>query len=213
MLGENIQNLRKQKGLTQEELAIRLHVVRQTVSKWEKGLSVPDAETIQKIAEELDAPLGQLLGADVPVEENKNEVAEQLARINEQLAIKNRRARRIWKVIAGIFVASVLLMIISISLFGVASKGPVTYTDYLSATVVEAEEEYFIIEVTEVDDEEMFGSLIGRDCILYKDQVSNDETVVVGDEIRLVFSAINTENDLIEFDVVDIVESTHYEIE
>ena len=43
MLNENIRNLRKQKGLSQEELANRIHVVRQTVSKWESGLSVPDS--------------------------------------------------------------------------------------------------------------------------------------------------------------------------
>ena len=39
MLNENIKAIRKQRGLSQEELAIRLHVVRQTVSKWEKGVS------------------------------------------------------------------------------------------------------------------------------------------------------------------------------
>ena len=48
MLQENIKVFRKERGLTQEELAIRLNVVRQTVSKWEKGLSVPDAELLQK---------------------------------------------------------------------------------------------------------------------------------------------------------------------
>ena len=46
MLNENIRNLRKSKGLSQEELAIRLNVVRQTISKWEKGLSVPDSSMI-----------------------------------------------------------------------------------------------------------------------------------------------------------------------
>lgn len=50
MLQENIKTFRKDRGLTQEELAIRVNVVRQTVSKWEKGLSVPDADTLQKIA-------------------------------------------------------------------------------------------------------------------------------------------------------------------
>lgn len=40
MLNENIKNLRKAKGLSQEELAIKLNVVRQTVSKWEKGVSL-----------------------------------------------------------------------------------------------------------------------------------------------------------------------------
>ena len=39
MLNENIKNLRKAKGISQEELAIRLNVVRQTVSKWERGVS------------------------------------------------------------------------------------------------------------------------------------------------------------------------------
>ena len=39
MLNENIKNLRKSKGLSQEELAIKLNVVRQTISKWEKGVS------------------------------------------------------------------------------------------------------------------------------------------------------------------------------
>ena len=54
MLNENIRNLRKSKGLSQEELAIRLNVVRQTISKWEKGLSVPDSSMIISLAEELD---------------------------------------------------------------------------------------------------------------------------------------------------------------
>ena len=51
MLNENLKQLRKSKGLSQEELAIRLNVVRQTISKWEKGLSVPDADMLIKIAD------------------------------------------------------------------------------------------------------------------------------------------------------------------
>ena len=53
MFNDNLVRIRKAKGFTQEELAVRLNVVRQTVSKWEKGLSVPDAITLKKIAEEL----------------------------------------------------------------------------------------------------------------------------------------------------------------
>ena len=49
MLSENLKNLRKAKGFSQEELAARLHVVRQTVSKWEKGRSVPDAELLVRL--------------------------------------------------------------------------------------------------------------------------------------------------------------------
>ena len=50
MLNKNIKALRKAKGLSQEELAIKLNVVRQTVSKWEKGLSVPDTGMVIQIA-------------------------------------------------------------------------------------------------------------------------------------------------------------------
>lgn len=114
MLSDNIRILRKQKGFTQEELAIRLHVVRQTVSKWEKGLSVPDADTLQRLAELLEVEVRQLLGSAVDMEKGNSEVAEQLARINEQLAIKNRRARRIWKTIGIILLVLLIFNILAI---------------------------------------------------------------------------------------------------
>lgn len=65
MLNENIKNLRKAKGLSQEELAIKLNVVRQTVSKWEKGLSVPDSSMLISLAKELDTSVSILLGETV----------------------------------------------------------------------------------------------------------------------------------------------------
>jgi len=114
MLAENLKTLRKVNGLSQEELAIRLNVVRQTVSKWEKGLSVPDADLLIRLAEVFDVPVSQLLGARIENEQEINAVAEQLARINEQLAIKNRRARRVWKVVAIVLASIVLLYIIAI---------------------------------------------------------------------------------------------------
>ena len=97
MFGENLKTLRKQKGFSQEELATRLHVVRQTISKWEKNLSVPDADTLIRLAEILEVSVSELLGAKIENENTASDVAEQLSRINEQLAIKNRRSRRIWK--------------------------------------------------------------------------------------------------------------------
>ena len=123
MLGENIKTLRKNKGLTQEELAIRLKVVRQTVSKWEKGYSVPDAETFQKIADILEVDIKHLLGADIETEKTNNEVAEQLSRINEQLAIKNRRSRRIWKTI-GIILLTILVLYILLAIAGLVFYVP-----------------------------------------------------------------------------------------
>ena len=78
MLAENLKALRKAKGLSQEELAARLHVVRQTVSKWEKGRSVPDADLLIRLAEELDTTSAALLGPEVPPEAERGGTAEQL---------------------------------------------------------------------------------------------------------------------------------------
>ena len=117
MLAENLKALRKAKGLSQEELAARLHVVRQTVSKWEKGLSVPDAELLIRLAEVLDTTVGQLLGADIPEDgESRNDLADQLARINEQLAIRNRRGRFILRLVLGILAAIVVVNLLLVVL-------------------------------------------------------------------------------------------------
>lgn len=61
MLSDNIKQLRLERAMTQAELAERLHVVRQTVSKWENGSSVPDALMLQKLAEILDTSPDKLL--------------------------------------------------------------------------------------------------------------------------------------------------------
>lgn len=115
MLNENIKSLRKSRGMTQEELAVRLNVVRQTVSKWEKGLSVPDAEMLQRIAEVLDTSVTELLDAKPAQEQQEDQIAQQLARLNEQLIIKNRRAKRIWTIVAVIFGLLLLLQITNLA--------------------------------------------------------------------------------------------------
>ena len=109
MLAENIKAIRKQRGMTQEELATRLNVVRQTVSKWEKGLSVPDADLLKRIAEILETDVSTLLGAPINTESNTNEIAEQLSRINEQLATKAHMVKRIWFAV-GIVALSIIVL-------------------------------------------------------------------------------------------------------
>ena len=74
-------------------------MVRQTVSKWEKGLSVPDADLLDMISDVLETPVSRLLGEKINEAADKNEIAEQLAKISEQLAIKNRRSKKLWKTI------------------------------------------------------------------------------------------------------------------
>lgn len=111
MFDETLKRIRKEKSMTQEELAIKVHVARQTVSKWEKGLSVPDVDLLQRIAEALDVEVSELLGAQIPKEENRNEVAEQLAKISEQMAIRNKRGNAIWKVVKALILILILIPI------------------------------------------------------------------------------------------------------
>ena len=88
MLNENIKRLRKSKGLSQEELAIKLNVVRQTVSKWENGLSVPDSSMLISLADELDTSVSTLLGEPVSeaTSDDLKTISEKLEVINLQLA-------------------------------------------------------------------------------------------------------------------------------
>lgn len=144
MLQENIKTFRKERGLTQEELAIRLNVVRQTVSKWEKGQSVPDADLLQKIAEVLEVSVSQLLGQETEME-HRNEIAEQLSRINEQLAIKNRRAKRIWTTVA---------VVLGLWLLIYAVGAVLSFTAYRNVT------ELTVSEVVEVLEDESGNTLV-----------------------------------------------------
>ena len=95
MLNENIKVIRKSKGLSQEELAAKLNVVRQTISKWEQGLSVPDANMLISLSEALNTPISILLGETI--EESKADdlkvISEKLEIINLQLAL-NRSAKK-----------------------------------------------------------------------------------------------------------------------
>ena len=137
MFSENLKAMRKAKGYTQEELAIKLNVTRQTISKWEKGLSVPDVDFLFKIADVLETNVGTLLGGAIMDEVNKDTVAEQLAKISEQLAIKNRRSKRIWKIV-GIVLLTILALNLLLAIFGMAA-----YTSFSTdgkTTVIEMNE-------------------------------------------------------------------------
>lgn len=110
MLNENIKNLRKSKGLSQEELAIKLNVVRQTVSKWENGLSVPDSNMLILLADELDTSVSVLLGENV--QENSTDdiktISEKLEVINLQLA---KRSMERVKTVRWVFISLCTLIV------------------------------------------------------------------------------------------------------
>ena len=101
MLCDNLRKLRRAKGLSQEELAVKLNVVRQTISKWEQGSSVPDSEMLLRIAAELDTTVNVLLGDTVDAEESPDlkTIAAKLEVLNEQFAKRNETRRKVWRVI------------------------------------------------------------------------------------------------------------------
>lgn len=125
MFSENLKILRKKRGMSQETLAQQLNVVRQTISKWEKGLSVPDAEMLSRIAELFEVSVSDLLGEKIQAEQDYNEIAAQLAVLNEQLAIRNRRNRavlRVVKIVLGVILA-IIIFIVGLNVAGIALYG------------------------------------------------------------------------------------------
>lgn len=131
MLNENIKTIRKSKGLSQEELAIKLNVVRQTISKWEQGLSVPDSDMLISISEVLETPVSTLLGETV-IESKVDDlkaISEKLEIINLQLAQKktSRRKTLHWLLI------SLCVVIVTISAVLIALNSPYLGWDYNAA--------------------------------------------------------------------------------
>ncbi|MBR4021381.1 MAG: helix-turn-helix transcriptional regulator [Ruminococcus sp.] len=137
MLGDNIKKLRQQKGYTQETLAQEMNVVRQTVSKWEKGYSVPDAVMLEKLAELLEVPVSDLLGNAEKSLESKTDIEQissQLSILNDQfakeLARKKRNRKiilRVLLIIIGIYIIVNILAILAAFFFSTAKY--VTYTN------------------------------------------------------------------------------------
>lgn len=122
MLNENIKAIRKSKGLSQEELAIKLNVVRQTISKWEQGLSVPDSDMLISLSEVLETPVSTLLGETVP--ESKADdlqvISEKLEIINLQLAQRKTTRRKVFHW----FLISLCIVIVMISVFLITFNSP-----------------------------------------------------------------------------------------
>lgn len=119
MLNENIKAIRKVKGLSQQELAVKLNVVRQTVSKWEQGLSIPNSDMLIALSQALETPVGTLLGETVmeTQADDLKAISEKLEVINLQLAQRKTTRRKIirWLLISlcamiGVIFAALLLL-------------------------------------------------------------------------------------------------------
>jgi len=113
MFSENLRNIRKEKGFSQEQLATRLNVVRQTVSKWEKGFSVPDAEQLVRLADILGVQVHELLGKEMEVSEEKDEleiIALELSKLNELIVTYGNKASNLKKKV-GIVIGILIILL------------------------------------------------------------------------------------------------------
>ena len=128
LVKDNIKTLRKAKGLSQEELAIKVNVVRQTISKWEQGLSVPDAEMLLTLSEVLETPVSVLLGEAItePKADDLKVISEKLEVINLQLAQRSNKRRT---ALRWVF-TSVCILIVVIFLVLARLDSPYLHWDY-----------------------------------------------------------------------------------
>ena len=120
MLSENIRAFRKSKGLSQEELAVKLNVVRQTISKWEQGLSVPDSNMLISLSEALDTPVSVLLGEIVEQTEvnDLKVISEKLEIINLQLALSRNAKRKKLTVFFSLLAVAIIAVWMLLIIFG-----------------------------------------------------------------------------------------------
>ena len=95
MLQDNIKIIRKNKGYSQEELASKLHVTRQTISKWETGQSVPDANLLKQLSVIFDVSVSELMDGNAGRILENEVIVEQLSRVNENLVLAHKRFSRI----------------------------------------------------------------------------------------------------------------------
>lgn len=122
MLNENIKTIRKSKGFSQQELAVKLNIVRQTVSKWEQGLSVPDSDMLISLSEALETPVSTLLGETVIETEidTLKAISEKLEVINLQLARRKTMRRKI--IHCSLITLCAIIVVVSAILFSLESS-------------------------------------------------------------------------------------------
>ena len=169
MLNENLAKIRKERGLTQEALSVKLNVVRQTISKWEKGTAVPDADTLCRIADALDVSVSALLGGSEHEDKiDTTAIVGSLAQINEQIAIRNRRAANIWK---ALFLISLVVIGILIGKSYSGSSISETASQVMLPEKIEASNVFF--HCSSEDLVCSFVPSIGNDDITYSVTVSS----------------------------------------
>lgn len=112
-LGENILNLRKKNGLSQEKLAEKVEVTRQTISNWELGETSPNPEQLKLLSKALNVSVDELIDNDL-----QNVVLSKVKITEEQ-------TRKIKKILKGMLIGFITLLIIDIIAFIICFTGKI----------------------------------------------------------------------------------------
>lgn len=112
MLKDTIKKLRTEQGLSQDELAERVHVVRQTVSKWERGTSVPDADSLVALARALGVSAAELLGESAMVEKKPDDLAWETSLLDERIASESQRHDRLVRALKWALVGAAVMVLV-----------------------------------------------------------------------------------------------------
>ncbi len=112
MLKDTIKKLRIQQGLSQDELAERVHVVRQTISKWERGTSVPDADSLMALARALGVSAAELLGESAMVEKKPDDLAWETSLLDERITSESQRLDRLVRALKWALVGAAVMVLV-----------------------------------------------------------------------------------------------------
>ena len=110
-IGETIASLRKQKGMTQNELAEKMNVTDKAVSKWERDLSCPDINTISKLADILDVSVEELLKAKKKENSNTTQMKDLINLIFKAVALAMGIAVVVLNILNQIDIKSSIIML------------------------------------------------------------------------------------------------------
>lgn len=152
MIAENIKRIRKEKGMSQEELATALHVVRQTVSKWEKGLSVPDAQVVINMAQVLHVSVNEILGTES--KPSVNDLTEELAKAQELIAQKTNEAhnRSLAAQKQGLILTLSILTLIAALIFGNQFISLILVSGFTLSSVIVLYRNLYLLTILTTDD-------------------------------------------------------------
>ena len=128
MLGRFIAQRRKERNMTQRELAEKLHVTDKAVSKWERGVGCPDISLLEPLAEALELSVDQLLTYQTAPEEPEaaaEPVTSQAVQAVLDLTLEERRARRRrrWFIAMAVTLSLIVLAVVYVFLSSLQARG------------------------------------------------------------------------------------------